>query len=491
MKKYDVIIIGGGLLGCFAARSLAGCSLKAAVLESREDVCTGISRANTAVIYAGYDTSPNTLKSRLCVSGCLGFDTLCAELGVDFNRCGSIMTAVGPRGENVLEKKYAHGLENKVPGMSLISGDEARGLEPALSKDITKGLYCTETGTVLPWELGIAAFENARENGIDFLFNESVKAMAKSEDGFVIETQNSSFYAGFIINCAGLYADAVREMLFPPKVRLFPTKGDYLVLDTTVSSPVSRVIFCEPEEKGKGLTIVPTITGDILAGPSEIPAEGKQDWETDPAGIDFVLEGLKRALPDFDSTHVIRSFSALRPNPYYVTENSDGTFSPENKSINSFTVLEDLPNFISFVGIKTPGLTSCAVLGALAAEKAAGFFSADKNPNFDPVRPRPVRVSEMTICDRDALIKSDPAFGKIICRCREITEGEIVSAVRRGAVTLDGVKRRVRALSGRCQGSFCTQGIIEIIARETAMPPHTIMKDGPGSYILEDNNGKM
>ena len=218
MENYDVVIIGGGILGCFAARNLARYRLKTAVLEASNDVCTGISRGNTAIIYPGYDTKPGTLKTELCVSGCLNFEALCRELDVRYEKRGSIMVSFGPRGEEVLRKKFNQGLENDVTGIKLISKEEVLRLSPDITESVTMGLYCENTGTVLPWELGIAAFENAKDNGVEFLFNEKVIAVDKQNCSYIIETEHNRYFTRCVINCAGLYADEIRELLFEPTV---------------------------------------------------------------------------------------------------------------------------------------------------------------------------------------------------------------------------------------------------------------------------------
>ena len=485
MKNFDVIIIGGGILGCFAARNLAKHNLCTAVLEAGNDVCTGTSRGNTAIIYPGYDTKPGTLKTELCVKGCLDFEKLCRELDVRFEKRGSVMVAFGERSENVLRKKLAQGIENGVTDLKLISKEEVMALCPDITDTVTMGLYCGHTGTVLPWELGIAAFENAQKNGIEFLFNEKVTSIRKDNDLYIIETEQNTYSARGVINCAGLHADDVREMLFEPQVRIVPSKGDYFIFDTGVSLGGNHIVFCEPEEKGKGLTIVPTVTGNLLAGPAEIPADGKDDTGTTAEGLDFLTRNLETVFPALDTSRIIRSFSTLRPNPYYVSRNPDGDYVLNERSISNFTVTRDEDGFLSFIGIKTPGLTCCDGLGKLAADSMADFLSATPNPNFDPVRKNTVRTESLSFDERAELVKKSPAYGKIVCRCRGISEGEIIDAVRSGAKTLDAVKRRTEATSGRCQGSFCTERIMEIIARELNISVSDVLKDGVGSKVLE------
>ena len=484
MRNCDVLIVGGGLLGCFAAREISRFKLDTVLIEAREDVCTGISRANTAIVYSGYDTAPNTLKTEMCLRANRSFDKLCAELGVRFVRCGSLMISFGERGDEVLRKKYEQGLINGVEGLRLLSGDKVRAIEPAISEKVTMGLLSPTTGTVNPWELGIAAYENAAANGADFRFCERVEAIERAEGGYEVATDKQRYFARFIINCGGLFSDGIREMCSSPLVRIFPKRGDYLVFDKSEGSTVSRVIFHEPEQKGKGLTAVPTVDGNLLIGPSELPFEGEPDFSTTEEGIESLLSLCGEILPTLDKSKLIRSFGTLRPNPFYVEKTADGTLARGKKGISSFTLLSDCEgSFLSFIGIKTPGLTCSRELGEYAAKAAAAYLSAEENTDFDPLRSPPLSLARAGAEERIAAAKNNPLYGRIICRCAHISEGEIVDAIRRGASTLDAVKRRAGSGMGRCQGGFCSTRIMEILSRELNKPLSEIMKDGPDSFM--------
>lgn len=484
MDRCDVLIVGGGLLGCFAARELGRFKLNTVLIEAREDVCTGISRANTAIVYSGYDTAPNTLKTEMCLRANLGFDALCSQLGVRFKRCGSLMISLGERGDRVLRDKYEQGLENGVEGLELLSGEAVRVLEPALTEKVTLGLLSPSTGTVNPWELGIAAYENAVKNGADFRFNERLLSISREKDGYIATTDRGQFFARAVINCAGLYSDAVRELCHKPLVRIFPKRGDYLVFDKSEGGIVKRVIFHEPERKGKGLTAVPTVDGNLLIGPSEIPLEGEADFSTTEEGLDTLLALCGEILPSLDQSKLIRSFGTLRPNPFYVEEKADGSFSREKRGISSFTILSDDGGaFLSLIGIKTPGLTCARELGDYAASVVASYLAAGENPDFDPLRPAPISLTHAGAEERQQAVGENGLYGRIVCRCAGISEGEVVDAIRRGATTLDGIKRRAGTGMGRCQGGFCSTRIMEILARELDKPLSEIMKDAPGSYM--------
>lgn len=482
MVKADVIIIGAGVLGCFAARAMAEYDLKTIVLEKREDVCTGVTRANTGIIYTGGDTRPGTLKTRLCVQANAGFDALCRELDVPFTRCGSLMISFGSRGDAVLEKKLAQARENGVPGVELLDGAEVLRREGNLSPEVTRGLWSPGTGTVDPWSLGIAAYENARDNGIEFRLNEELKSVLRRDGGYVLETGGESYFCRAVINCAGLSADTVREFVNTPHVRIVPTAGDYLVFDEKMRGFLKYVIFHEPEQKGKGLTLVPTADGNILAGPTERP-EGGEDYAAEPEGLEQLMELCAKVVPGLPMDKLIRSFAARRPNPYFV-HNEDGRWVREDRSISSFTLLDEEGMF-SLVGIKTPGLTCAAELGRLAAAKAAEHLGCDrKNARFEPRRRGIKAVRGLDAAGRGALISSDPDYGRIVCRCRGISLAEVKQAIARGAVTVDGVKRRTGAGMGRCQGGYCMQTVFETLMAERGAAAGSVSKDGKGTEIV-------
>lgn len=482
---YDVIVIGGGLLGCFALRALTKYKLRAALLEQREDLCTGISRSNTAVVYSGCDTRPGTLKTELCVAAAKSFGKLCGELGVRYRNCGSLMVSFSDRGDKVLERKYSQGNENGVRDLRLLKPRQVLEMEPMLAENVSSGLYAPDAGTVNPWELCLAAAENAEANGGAIILNSKVTSIKKVKEGFSVLAGGVHYRAGAVINCAGLFSDSVYELLCKPLVRVIPTRGDYYVLDTKAGNYVNHVVFHEPEEKGKGLTLVPTTDGNILVGPTEMSAVSKTDFATDKAGLAELRRLVSEVMPSLPMEHVIRSFAALRPNPYYVNKDpKTGAYLPDGKGISSFTVLET-PGFISLVGIKTPGMTCAAGLGELAAVKTADFLGIrEENKDCNPVRPKPLRLAELSDEERISAAERDPAYGRIVCRCCRISEGEVIDAVKAGAVTADGVKRRAGTGMGRCQGGFCTEKVIEIIARELGIKPWEVTKDGTGSPIL-------
>ena len=435
MKRYDAIVIGGGVLGCFAARSLRRWNISTALLEAEEDVCQGVTRANSAIVYAGYDNKPHSLKRRLCIEANRGFEELCRQLEVPFSRCGSLMVSCGTEADGRLEKKLRQAEEFESDRLSLISGSKARELEPMLSPRVSLALYCADTGTVNPWKLGIAAYENALSNGAEAYFNCPVSAIEKGEGGYIIRTgDGQSFECAVIINCAGLQADRVQRLVYPCAVSIDIDGADFLVLDRSVVGP-GRIIFQETE-KGKGITAVPCVEGNLLLDSPPRPAA--VPFATTPEGLELVSSQARELFPGLDMGGLIRSFGAARPNP----RRADG------KSINDFCIENPGEGFYSLIAVKTPGLSCADSLGRYLAGKAADYLSAAPNPGFDPRR-RAI----------------DAEDGDIICRCEGISRAAVLESIRRGAVSPDGVKRRVGTGMGRCQGSRC--GIeIERILRD-------------------------
>lgn len=433
MKQYDAVVIGGGILGCMLARNLRRWNITTLLLEKEDDVCKGITRANSAIVYAGYDNKPGSLKAELTVRGNANMGRLCEELDVPFSRCGSLLVTYDAYSVSRLEKKLKNGIQNGVPGVRLLSGEEAEAMEPMLKPGVVAALYAPSTGTVNPWQLGIAAFENAVKNGAEVFLHTEVLGIRENANGFVVETNEDAYRCKMVFNCAGLSADKVQALAFPPSVRLELDGAEYLVLDKNAQKP-SLVIFHQAESCGKGITAIPCVEGNLLISgvrkPLGVP------FGTTTEGLRELHTATKELLPDVDTKKVIRSFGAVRPNPY--TESGE--------SVHDFCIENPAPGFYSLIGIKTPGLTCANELGLHLAEKAAAFLRAEKNLNFDPKR--------KGIWEKDY---------EIICQCEQITRAEIIEAIRRGATTVDGVKRRVGSGMGRCQGSRCTLKIEKLL----------------------------
>lgn len=443
MRKFDAIVVGGGILGCFTARNLQKWKISTLLIEQKEDVCTGITRANAAIVYAGYDNRVGSLKGAMTVRGNREFDRLCEELDVPFSRCGSFMVSFTEEGNAALEKKFRMGTANDVPGLALISGAEAKEQEPMLADGICKALYAPSTGTVNPWQLGIAAFENAVHNGCEAVLNAPVLCICKADGGYIVQTDKEAFFCRMLLNCAGTAADKIQEMVFSPSVRLFCDGADFLVMDKRAKSP-RHIIFHQAAEHGKGITAIPTTEGNLLLGPTR-RVLGRTPYATTREGMDFLQEDALRILPELDLGMTIRSFGAVRPNPHRVIL-KDGVYVPDGSSIGSFCIERPAENFISLMGIKTPGITCADQLGEYLAKETAAYLQASRKDSFDPIRTGIPKGSD-----------------EILCQCEQISKSEVLEAIRRGAKTLGGIKRRVGSGMGRCQGSRCSYEIRKIL----------------------------
>jgi len=433
MKCFDAAVIGGGILGCFVARNLRRWNISTVLMEKEEDVCTGITRANSAIVYAGYDNKPGSRKAEMTVRGNAHMDDLCRELDVPFSRCGSLLVAYDDTTLPRLEKKLQNGRLNGVPGLRLLSGKDAEAMEPMLKPGVVAALYAPSTGTVNPWQLGIAAYENAVQNGAEIRLNTEVLAIRKHEEGYLLETCNDTYLCKTVFNCAGLSADKVQEQAFAPSIRLELDGAEYLVLDKLAQKP-PRVIFHQAQSCGKGITAIPCVEGNLLL--SGVRKSLGIPFATTEAGLQDLRIATKALLPEADLSKAIRSFGAVRPNPH----REDG------ESIHDFCIANPAPGFYSLIGIKTPGLTCANELGLYLARQAAAYLQAEENEHFDPHR--------KGIREKD---------NEIICRCEQITRAQILEAIRRGAASVDGVKRRVGSGMGRCQGSRCAYRIEKLL----------------------------
>ena len=440
MKQFDAVVIGGGILGCMTARNLRRWNISTLLLEKEDDVCRGITRANSAIVYAGYDNKPGSLKAELTVRGNANMEGLCGELQVPFSRCGSLLVTYDDGSVSRLEKKLSNAVKNKVPDVRLLTGTEAEAMEPQLAKGVKAALYAPSTGTVNPWLLGIAAYENALQNGAQAQLNAEVTGIRREKGGFMVETREETYFCKLVFNCAGLFADKVQELAFSSSVRLELDGAEYLVFDRGAQKP-GRVIFLQGSTCGKGITAIPCVEGNLLISGIRKPLG--DPFATTAEGLQELHAATKELLPEVDPALVIRSFGAVRPNPHKTA----------GESINDFCIENPGPGFYSLIGIKTPGLTASNELGLLLARKAAAYLGEEENRDFDPRR--------KAIADKDS---------EIICRCERITRAQILEAIRRGATTVEGVKRRLGSGMGRCQGSRCGWRIAKILKETGANP---------------------
>ncbi len=468
--RVDVLIIGGGVIGCAVARRLSRQAVTFALCEAGEDVSVGASRANSAIVHAGYDAKPGSLMAKLNVSGNAMYDRWCEELEVPFKRTGSLVVAFGGADERELWRLYEQGIENGVPGMSILGGDEARALEPALNPDVTAALYAKTGGITCPYQLTVACFENALQNGLRPLMNAPVRAIARTDGGFSVDCGGETVEARFVVNAAGLFADDIARMVGDDSFTIRPRKGEYMLLDHSAAI-VSKVIFQTPSALGKGVLVSPTVDDNVFAGPTAREQDDRYDTETTPEGLAELKRLSLKSVPGLDLRAVITSFAGLRAQP----------------TPNDFVIRQSAaaPRLIHAAGLCSPGLTSAPAIAEMVASRLAdaGLSTAVK-PGYVPRRPAIRRFAEMTNPERVAAIAENPLYGRVICRCETVTEAEIVEAIRRGARSLDAVKRRTRAGMGRCQAGFCSPRVMDILRRETGMAMTELTKFGGGSKLL-------
>ncbi|MBQ3357258.1 MAG: NAD(P)/FAD-dependent oxidoreductase [Oscillospiraceae bacterium] len=471
-KDYDVAVIGGGVIGCAVARELSRRKLRICLIEKGEDVCSGTSKANSGIVHAGFDAKPGTMKAKMNLLGSRMMPQLAQELDIRFKRNGSLVLCLSEDGLPALKELYQRGVENGVEGLAILTGDEAREKEPNLSDSVVAALYAPTGGIVCPFELTIALAENACVNGVEFRRNETVTGIARGEGGYVITTNLARIGAACVVNAAGVHADEIHRMVSAVPMHITPRKGDYCLMDKEVGGYVSCTVFQLPSALGKGVLVTPTAHGNLLIGPTATDVEDREQTSTTAAELSYLTKTAAQSVRDLPTRSVITSFSGLRAH-------EDG---------GDFIIGEaaDAENFFEAAGIESPGLTSAPAIGSYLAGLIAEKLNAEERSDFIPTRKAIARLAELPVQERKALIAENPLYGSIVCRCEQISEGEIVEAIRRpvGAVSLDGIKRRVRAGMGRCQAGFCTPRLMEILARELHRPMEEICKNVSGSELL-------
>ena len=471
--KYDVIIIGAGVSGCAAARELSRYQVKACVLEKEEDVCCGTSKANSAIVHAGYDAEEGSLMAKLNVEGNKMMPALAQELDFPFLQNGSLVVCTDEESRPGLDALYERGVKNGVEGLRIVERDELVRMEPNISDTAVAALYAPTAGIVCPFQLNIALAENANQNGVEFFFDTCVEGIEKlGAEGFRIHTSKGDYEARCVVNAAGVYADVIHNMVSENELRIIPRRGDYNLLDKTAGGHVKHTIFALPGKYGKGILVAPTVHGNLIVGPTAIDIEDKDGTNTTREGLDEVAEKCANTVKNVPLRQVITSFAGLRAH------------QPGHEFL--IGELPEAPGFIDCAGIESPGLTSSPAIGVMVSEIVRDLLGLEKDPGFIGTRKGILNPEELTLEERNALIKEQPAYGNIICRCEMVTEGEILDAIHRplGARSLDGVKRRTRAGMGRCQAGFCSPRTMEILARELGKDMSEITKAGGGSRII-------
>lgn len=473
----DVIIIGAGVSGSACARELSRYKGDICVLEKEVDVCCGTSKANSAIVHAGYDAEEGSLMAKLNVRGNKIMPELSKELSFDFDMCGSFVVCLDKDEIVGLEKLYKRGIANGVEGLEIITDKERlKEMEPNLTDEVEGVLYAPTAGIVCPFNLNIAMAENAADNGVKFHFNTEVTDIKKDGDTWVVYTNNGEYRARCVVNAAGVYSDKIHNMVSENKIHITARRGDYCLLDKSVGNHVKHTIFALPGKYGKGVLVSPTVHGNLIVGPTAIDVEDKESNATTKDGITELIEKAGMNVKNLPMRQVITSFAGLRA----------------HEDHHEFIIkeLDEAKGFVDCAGIESPGLTSSPAIGEMVAGIVSDILKLEKNESFNGTRQGILNPDKLTKEEYGQLLKDEPMYGNIICRCERVSEGEIVSAINRtlGATTLDGIKRRTRAGMGRCQAGFCTPRTMDILNRELNIPMQEITKTGGKSYLITGTN---
>lgn len=471
---YDIVIIGAGIAGAFIARELSRYNLKMLIVDRQNDVGNESTAANSAIIHGGYDAPHYQLKGKYNAPGNAMFDTICEELDVSFKRIGSLVIGFDEDNRKTIEKLFENGLKNNVPDMRIIERDEILQMEPNLNDNVLCALYTPSAGIIEPWEFTVASVENAMDNGLELELETEVVDIRKIENKYILSTNRGEIESRLIINCAGVHADTINNMVAEPYFSIRARKGNYYVLDSGLNL-FKHVIFQCPTKKGKGVLLTPTIHGNLLIGPDSEFVDDKDSVETDANNLEYVRKTALLSSSVIPFNKVIRSFAGLRA----------------NSNINDFIIEEakGAEGFINVAGFESPGLSSIPAV----AEHVVGLVDEimgglKEKENFNPRRRRVIRFDLLSEEEKEKIIKENPLYGNIICRCEAVTEGEIVDSIHRncGARSVKSVKKRTKAGLGRCQGGFCGPRVVENLARELKKDWTQIPYDSSKSYILTE-----
>ncbi|MBR5280910.1 MAG: FAD-dependent oxidoreductase [Clostridia bacterium] len=470
---YDVIVAGAGVIGGMVARELTKYKLNVCILEKESDVACGASKANSGIIHGGFDPEPETLKAKMNTAGISKLYETAKMLHVPHKQNGSLVCAFGEEEEPAIHELYERGLENGIQGMSILTGDEARALEPELSEAITLVLNIPSAGIICPYELTIAAVGNAMDNGATLKTNFEIAAIQRANGIYTVTAKDGQSVQGrFVVNCAGAYSDKISAMVGDDSFTIIPRAGEYLLLDKSEGVRVSRTIFQVPSKEGKGILVSPTVDNNLLTGPTALRVRTSGSTETTDDGLAIVRNLSKKSVPGVDYRQVITSFSGVRAS----VATGDFIIEPAKNA----------ENFVNVAAIDSPGLTSCVAIAEYAVEILGSIgLELLANPAFDGTRPDPHFIKKMSDEEKSAYIAEHPAYGRIICRCEMVSEGEIRDAIRRNppAHDVDGVKRRTRSGMGRCQGGFCMPYVMKLIAEENGVPMEQVTKKGKDSNL--------
>ena len=467
---FDVAVIGAGVVGGMVAREVTKYTKNVCILEKESDVALGATRANSAIVHAGFDAKEGTLKARLNVRGSKMMEEVCKKLGVKYKKNGSLVVGFSDEDRETLKGLLKRGTENGVEGLRILNRPEVVMLEPNIGDDVTVALHAPTGAIVCPYELCMASVGSAMDNGAELKRNFKVAKIEKTEAGFIVSSDNDSIEARCVVNCAGVYSDDVARLIGDTSFDVHPRRGEYLLLDRECGAHISHTVFRCPSKMGKGVLVSPTVDENLLVGPTAEDIEDKTDTKTTSEGLAKVRALASAQVKNINFSKVITSFTGLR---------SVG-------STGDFIINMPTPGFVNAAGIESPGLSSAPAIAEYVASLLldVGYLGKERDDFIEERRPSHY-FSEMTVAEKNALIKERPEFAHVICRCETVTEGEILDAIRTNPkpTDVDGVKRRTRATMGRCQGGFCTPYIIDLLAREMGVDYTEVTKFGGKSYI--------
>lgn len=469
---FDVVVIGGGVIGGTILRELTKYRLNVCLLEKESDVSMGQSKANSGIVHAGFDAKPGTLKARFNVQGNKMMMQYATELGVKCKNIGSLVVAFSEEELNTLKELKQRGEENGVPYLRILNQKELKVAEPNISEEALGALYAPTAGIVCPYELTIAAIGNAMDNGAELITDFEVDKLEKTETGIMLTSKDGKTVSGnYVINCAGLGSGKIAAMAGDLDINVNARKGEYILIDRENGDFASHTLFFTPTEKGKGILVSPTVDGNLLLGPTaEEQADGNSD--TSAAGLSFIQEKARKMCKNPPFYNTITSFAGVR------------AYSDKHDFIIEKS--KNMAGLIHCAGIESPGLTAAPAIAKYVVEELIGKSNLEVNAAFNGKRKPSFYFKELSIEEQNEIIKKDSSFGKIVCRCEQITEGEILQAIRENppAKDIDGVKRRTRSGMGRCQGGFCQPHIVELIAKERGIPLEQVTKKGKGSWLV-------
>ena len=469
---YDIIVIGCGISGASLAYKLSRYRLNILVLEKENDVAMGTTKANSAIVHAGYDPLPGTLMAKLNIEGSRQMEALCKELDVLYRKIGSMVLAFDETDRDTLQQLYRRGLENGVEALQLLTGDEARQMEPKLSEQVVEALYAPTAAIIDPWGLCIAQAETAVKNGTDLKLDTEVVGLENGEDYLVVHTNHGDFKTRYAVNCTGTHGSEISSMMGQAEWEDRPIRGEYYLLDKQCGNLVSHVIFQCPSKAGKGVLTVPTVHGNIIVGPTADPIDDPDNTATTSSGLEKAAAASRKSIPSINLRQSIRNFSGVRA----TTSEPDFIIRPSKHN----------GRLLHICGIKSPGLSAAPAIADYAMEKLQEMgLSLTEKDNWNGHR-RQIRFKSLPLEEKKKLIQENPLYGRVICRCETITEGEIVAAVHSPIppCSLDGVKRRAGSGMGRCQGGFCGPKVMEILSRELKKDPKEIPQDGAKTQLI-------